>query len=261
VDEVSFRAGDILFHEGDPSDCVFRITAGQFEIWRELEGGAVLLGHVDAGEFLGEMGVLEHRPRSAEARATALGTAEVMTPHEFFDRVSADPGLARELILRLSVRLRAIEDKMVGLAPHAKDALRVSGLPAPPDPGAAEVDLLLSAETEELRTQLGATPIRVTNLPFIVGRVPVANEAKPGRHPDLLIEDKKPFRMSRAHFMIARESARLVVRDLDSTLGTIVNGQAIGHHFRTDTAELHAGANHVTAGGVESPFRFALAAG
>jgi pSer/pThr/pTyr-binding forkhead associated (FHA) protein len=48
------------------------------------------------------------------------------------------------------------------------------------------------------------------------------------------------------------------VRDLRSTLGTIVNGEPIGTHFRTDDAPLRAGENEVIAGGVDSPFVFSV---
>jgi CRP/FNR family transcriptional regulator, cyclic AMP receptor protein len=48
------------------------------------------------------------------------------------------------------------------------------------------------------------------------------------------------------------------VRDLCSTLGTIVNGEPIGNHFRGDDAPLQAGENEVIAGGVDSPFVFSL---
>jgi len=42
------------------------------------------------------------------------------------------------------------------------------------------------------------------------------------------------------------------VRDLRSTLGTIVNGQPIGDHFCTDDVLLRAGENEVIAGGAGS---------
>jgi hypothetical protein len=43
-----------------------------------------------------------------------------------------------------------------------------------------------------------------------------------------------------------------------STLGTIVNGEPIGDHFRGDDAPLRAGENEVIAGGVDSPFVFSV---
>jgi CRP/FNR family transcriptional regulator, cyclic AMP receptor protein len=64
--------------------------------------GAVLLGHVRHGEWLGEMGVIEGLNRSATARANEEGEAGVLSVQQFLERVSSDPGRARELILRLA---------------------------------------------------------------------------------------------------------------------------------------------------------------
>jgi hypothetical protein len=44
----------------------------------------------------------------------------------------------------------------------------------------------------------------------------------------------------------------------ECTLGTIVNGEPIGNHFRGDDAVLRAGENEVIAGGVDSPFVFSV---
>ena len=63
---------------------------------------------------------------------------------------------------------------------------------------------------------------------------------------------------ARQHFMIARSGDRLLVSDLGSTLGTMVNGWAIGHHFMKDAEPLHRGENHVVAGGKDSPFKFSI---
>src|SRR5262245_11706468 len=74
--------------------------------------GAVLLGHVRHGQWLGEMGVIENLNGSATARANEEG--EVLRAQNVLERVSSDPGLARELIQRLSIKLRGIEDKIAG---------------------------------------------------------------------------------------------------------------------------------------------------
>ena len=58
--------------------------------------------------------------------------------------------------------------------------------------------------------------------------------------------------------MIEKRGGGYHVRDLRSTLGTIVNGEPIGDHFRTDDAPLRRGQNEVIAGGVESPFVFSV---
>jgi FHA domain len=58
--------------------------------------------------------------------------------------------------------------------------------------------------------------------------------------------------------MIEKRDGSYHVRDLCSTLGTIVNGEPIGDHFRGDDAPLRAGENVMIAGGVDSPFVLAV---
>ena len=76
--------------------------------------------------------------------------------------------------------------------------------------------------------------------------------------PHLKLDDTTPFRLSRNHFIIEKRARGYHVRDLCSTLGTIVNGEPIGDHFRADDALLRAGENEVIAGGVDSPFVFSV---
>src|ERR1700757_3921186 len=108
-----FAEGQVLFREGDLPDSVFRLLSGSVDILRELDGEPILLGTVGAGQFIGEMGVVENRPRSATARAAGEVEVEILTPAEFFDRIAGSPPAARELIQRLSQRLREADDRIV----------------------------------------------------------------------------------------------------------------------------------------------------
>jgi CRP/FNR family cyclic AMP-dependent transcriptional regulator len=58
--------------------------------------------------------------------------------------------------------------------------------------------------------------------------------------------------------MIEQRHEGYHVRDLGSTLGTIVNGQPIGDRFCTDDVLLPAGENEVIAGGLGSRFIFSV---
>src|SRR5262249_51227265 len=103
----------ILFREEDPADSVFRLLSGRVDVLRELDGYPILLGRVGVGQFVGEMGVLENRRRGATARAASEVEAEVLTPSEFLDEIVSSPQTARELIRRLSQRLRQADDRIV----------------------------------------------------------------------------------------------------------------------------------------------------
>ena len=118
-------------------------------------------------------------------------------------------------------------------------------------------DVYLAAKTPWLQRQLH-NPLGLGDRPFVVGRRPVAGEELPPRQPDLMLDDTGPFRLSRNHFMIEQRHEGYHVRDLRSTLGTIVNGQPIGDRFCTDDVLLRAGENEVIAGGLGSLFIFSV---
>ncbi|MFS2008679.1 cyclic nucleotide-binding domain-containing protein [Azospirillum sp. CT11-132] len=267
ANSMNFNAGEVLFRQGEVSSYVLWVRHGEIEILREHGDASVLIGHVRGGEWLGEMGVIEHRRRSATARASMDGTAEVLSAEEFLDRVSRDATLARDLIQRLSIRLRTIEDRITNdLLPEAPNVASspagVEGDEALPDeiiPSNAPVALI--ARSDALRAWMGEARLSVERLPFVVGRAPTSGEAPPPRQPNLCIDDCKPFRLSRNHFMISRDENHLFINDLGSTLGTIVNGQAIGQHFMRDSALLRFGDNHLIAGGWGSPFDFTISVG
>jgi len=206
------------------------------------------------------MGVVENRPRSATARAASVVEVEILTPTEFLDQIARSPRAARELIQRLSQRLREADDRIVNDERRSgrahwtsKEARSQTAVTAAESVNNA----YLAAKNPWLQRQFHA-PLGLGDLPFVVGRGPVAREGLPPLQPDLKLDDTVPFRLSRNHFMIEKRDGNYYVRDLRSTLGTIVNGEPIGDHFRGDEAPLRAGENEVIAGGVNSPFVFSV---
>jgi CRP-like cAMP-binding protein len=253
-----FRRGEVLFHQGTVTNCVLRIVVGEVEVLREIDGASVLLGHARAGEWLGEMAAIEARSHSATARAITDGAVEMLTTQQFLDLITRDPRMARDVIVRLSRRLRLADDQIASEALASVHDLHHEGGAHPDNGSLDQTTIQLAAKTDALRARLGTPAIPVDKLPFVVGRIQLEGEAASALAPDLLIEDNPPFRLSRQHFMIARGGQQLLITDLGSTLGTIVNGQAIGHHFMHDTAPLIHGENDVLAGGRDSLFEFTV---
>jgi CRP/FNR family transcriptional regulator, cyclic AMP receptor protein len=247
-----FFRGDILFKEDDPADCVMRVLSGSVEVIREVNGSEIVLGRVETGHHLGEMGVIEgRRRRSSTARAVSEVEMEIISAEDFLDEVTRTPSLARELIFRLSQRLHDAENRIVRDEQQGGERFRESQ--AFGDQAAIE-GVVVSAGTSALRHQFSHRD-HIT-APFVVGRAPFSHEASGPVAADLLLHDREPLRLSRDHFAIVRHDGRLFVRDLHSTLGTTVNGVPIGWHFRADEAPLQAGDNEIVAGGVGSPFVF-----
>jgi len=253
MDTRRFAQGDILFREGDAADRVFRLRSGAVEIVRKVGGQAVIMGTVGPGQFVGEMAALERRPHhSATARAATNSEADVLRRDEFLDQIERSSGVARNLIERLSQRLHAANERIVHDEAHGE----VRGTPAEPQAHGVRI----GARSDWLRHQM-AEPVLINHLPFIVGRRPVHGERAARQRQDLLLDDQEPFRLSRDHFAIVGDNGRYFIRDMRSTLGTVVNDQAIGEHFRTDEARLREGENTVIAGGSGSRFVFSVNVG
>jgi CRP/FNR family transcriptional regulator, cyclic AMP receptor protein len=254
-----FDFGDVLFRQGDPSDFAILILSGSADVLREAGHDAIVLGAVQAGEFVGEMGLVEDRARSATVRATSSVEAELIERDVFLDRVSSEPELARKLLVRMSARLREVEDVLARIY----EAQGSEGAPCRDlveAPLLAEVlpSITLAATTYGAKVFVGADPIRIPHLPFTVGRQSDGHEAAAAITPDIAIPERAPYRLSRAHFSLVEQGGQVLVRDLNSTLGTIVNGRPLGREFPADSAPLHKGENTLIAGGTGSPFAFVV---
>ena len=265
-----YNAGDILFKEGDPSDVVYKIVSGEVEVFMESDGKTVVLGLMKAGEFLGEMGIVDDQPRSASARAKNQVAVIIYEENEFLRLISRDSVSAERLIIRLCERLRNVSRKFTEATVSAKkeSAIATEALVSETQDlqedynsktnGATGLRLTLLPLSQQLIQYLPKEGIEVRKLPFTVGRLPEGSEPESAMQIDLKIPDKRPFRLSRRHFALYQNPDGCGVLDLGSALGTELNDDFLGHNFGRDFGYLEPGENRITAGGVDSPFNFKI---
>lgn len=259
--EVSFGPGEVVFHEGEPSRAVLLIEEGEVEVAKAAGAGEVLLGTVGPSEFVGEMCVIEGRPRGATVRARGPVRGEMLERLLFLERVSRDPGLAFGALLRLSERLHAVNERLADAVAPSPDETHAAA-PADAVPVVAGDRLVLFAASEALAGRVPAEGVVIDRFPFVVGRRPAAGERQPGGEAvQLELEDTAPYRLSRRHFAVVAGAEGLAVRDDHSTLGTVVNKEAVGEEFPRSEVSLRRGENRVVAGGAGSPFAFRLVVG
>jgi CRP-like cAMP-binding protein len=107
---VTFKAGQVIFQEGERGDEMFIIEIGQVEIVRRRAAEERSLVVFEAGDFFGEMSLLEDLPRSATARAVTdcrLLPVDAST----FDLMLRDhPEVAIRIMRMLSRRLRQFDE-------------------------------------------------------------------------------------------------------------------------------------------------------
>ncbi len=109
--ELPLAAGDVLFHQGDPADRLYVLTAGSVSIIRRDTVPDQRYVSFPPGMVFGETAMLDGGGRTADAVADTAAVVQVLTRADF-DRLSAaDPVLAAVLSLNiarhLSERLRS----------------------------------------------------------------------------------------------------------------------------------------------------------
>jgi len=251
--EKRFAAGQTIFSEGDQSDCAYVIRSGRVEILKATAHGMMRLNVLGEGDVLGEMGLLEERPRSATAKALDAVVAEAISPGVFVRLLMTEPKRSMHLLRALFERLRTANQMAIELSqPAASVGPRVTLIPL----------------TQETRAALPADGLQVPRLPFRVGRKPATRADKLLCFNDLQLADVSPYVLSLNHFSLDVGAEGVLVRDRGSQHGTMVNGTRIGAGARRDVAVLNPGENEVVAGVVTTPldrhgyaFRFKVVVG
>ena len=101
-----YRSGETIFSAGDPADAVYVVEAGQVGVFGGRNGDGRPVAVLAAGEFFGEMAIVDGRPRSATVRALSDCRLITLNRRQIVSRMTAaDPAL-RLLIRVLVDRLR-----------------------------------------------------------------------------------------------------------------------------------------------------------
>ena len=250
MEERQYQEGEIILKQGDPSEFVLRIMIGEVEVYTEKDGHEVILGTVKNNDFLGEMGAIERQPRSASARAKTQVTAIFFERWEFLRLMSEEASSAYRIIVRLSERLRAVNEKL------AVETVLYEEETAGERKDCETLSLRLYSPSESLRSYIPKEGLAITKFPFTVGRSSDGSPSPPTSETELNLPDSPPFRLSPQHFSLDDSSEGYVVKDWGSNLGTEVNGEFLGEGFGHDRTLLKKGENLIIAGGVHSPFVF-----
>jgi len=97
-----YKAGEIIFREGDPAEELFVVKTGTVEI----RLGNRLLDTLPERSIFGEMALIDHGPRSATAVAATDATLVPVGEKQFLLMVSRTPYFALNVMRVLVQRLR-----------------------------------------------------------------------------------------------------------------------------------------------------------
>ena len=104
----SFRAGEVIFKEGEEGVGFFMVTGGQVSVSR----AGSELAKTGVGGFFGEMALLDNHRRSATITAVADTECLAIMRSDFIAELRANADLAIEVLGVLSRRVRQLDEQL-----------------------------------------------------------------------------------------------------------------------------------------------------
>jgi CRP/FNR family cyclic AMP-dependent transcriptional regulator len=105
-----FRAGEVLFREGESGEEMFVIQSGVVRITKRVGGEERPLATLGRGEFIGEMAILNEKPRTATATVVEDAKLLVIGAKTLEMMISKNSEIALRLVKKLARRLDSADE-------------------------------------------------------------------------------------------------------------------------------------------------------
>lgn len=115
------RAGEALWKEGDEGEFEAFIVSGKVEVTKgtEFPGRQVVVGVYSPGAIVGELCIMEGRPRAVTAVALEDTSLLLLSREKFENLLTSNPPLAvkllRGMLLAVSIRLRKSFERLAAV--------------------------------------------------------------------------------------------------------------------------------------------------
>jgi len=107
VDQVDYKAGDVIFNERDKGDALYVVETGAVRIWvMDEDVKPVTLTELKPGEFFGELAVLDRGERSTSATAIEDTHLHRLSSDDFQQFLLEHPDIAIDVICEIGARMR-----------------------------------------------------------------------------------------------------------------------------------------------------------
>jgi CRP-like cAMP-binding protein len=115
--ERRFPKHKTIVEEGLPGDYMYIISEGRVQVSKLSDDGREkILEFLDAGDFFGEMSLLDNAPRSASVRALVESRVLALSRSDFLTVLRRSPDLAMAVIQELTRRLRQVDEQASSLS-------------------------------------------------------------------------------------------------------------------------------------------------
>ncbi len=110
-----FPQGAVLFREGEPGREMYVVQHGRITISKQVGEVEKILASLGAGEFVGEMSILNNKPRSATATCAEASKLLVIDAKTFEAMIRGNAEIAIRMIKKLSDRLAEANEQIENL--------------------------------------------------------------------------------------------------------------------------------------------------
>ena len=118
--EHVFTTGEVVFHQGEPSDVLYVVLSGQVRVVQatfESSLGGQWLAEFGYGEIFGELGMLTVQPRSATIVAVEHTRCLALALEDFMEVLRRSPEVALSVMRLLALRLSNADRLLARYAP------------------------------------------------------------------------------------------------------------------------------------------------
>lgn len=113
--EEEFEQGELLFAQGDRGDSMFFVLDGRISIFAGVPPKIEVLTVFEKGDFFGEMGLFDDKPRSASAMALEPSRLLVLHKSDFRELIAEYPEVAFGIMKELNKRIRDTNQRLTSL--------------------------------------------------------------------------------------------------------------------------------------------------
>src|SRR5436190_20099785 len=107
VDQVQFKAGEVIFNEHDRGDALYVVDEGSVRIWvMDEDVKEVTLAELKPGDFFGELAVLDRGERSTNSSALSDVHLHRLSSDDFQKFLMEHPDCAIDVICEIGTRMR-----------------------------------------------------------------------------------------------------------------------------------------------------------
>jgi CRP-like cAMP-binding protein len=156
---VSYKRGEIIYHEGDQSDSLYIVSKGKIKIYRLSESGKEQLVRIlTPGDFTGELALFRESIHESYAEAMVDTDVCMITRADLQEFLMKYPSISLRILAEFSNRLASSEKQTARFATESVETRLALFLAECLEDDNGTNELTLPMSRKDLASYLGTTP-------------------------------------------------------------------------------------------------------